>query len=606
MPAAAPQLPPLNAAAVQTWSGVGEVKKGRSYVRHLDDLTAEPLETGWQLSGTAYGTETYQVSAVLCGGKVTKADCSCPVGRRGGCKHVAALLTRFSESKADFQQLRALAVVLKPLSAEQLRGVIGQLLRAAPELRFLLEQMTGPAAPITAQPLSVAALFMQLKREASRQRGDYYNDGLDTSDLDSVLDEADVLWEDQPEQALAIYLEMMEQIDAAMCGWAEPYGEPFGDALGGSLEGILSLVSEQKLPEAARHQAVDFVLKLRSLWPLAHSDELADFAAELLPAEYKTLVSRLQRVHDKSPPSGYDQGLYAKALLHLIPAAQQTPAQREALLISKGDDAQVAEYFLASASNEIQRRKLIDYFNRTKPHAPLEPLFSLFEHHAAEDILEQILTFRLNQPRMAGRLTPEHHWLLSRYAATQRREKAFELAFDGLLESAALQWERLAQSVSLDWAKDWQKALKAFEQRPNLRGLGNAQLLRLLLEGDHDLSEAEEYDRLHQGRYAEFVVLSHLPGVGIGTLTSRVREDLAQRLGEVPQYRARAAEIRLQLAAELIAKRGRDQYEQAAEQLQFLPELLGKAQAKARITDLALANKNLRSLQEELQKAKLL
>ncbi len=129
-------------------------------------------------------------------------------------------------------------------------------------------------------------------------------------------------------------------------------------------------------------------------------------------------------------------------MLKLIPVAQQTPADREALLISSGDDAQVAQYFLSGVlsgasptqqPDAAQRRKLLSYFTQTKPFAPLEPLFGLFEYHAAESVLEQILAARFKPavPRYATSPS-EHHWLLSRYAATQRREQAFELAWNGL------------------------------------------------------------------------------------------------------------------------------------------------------------------------------
>ncbi len=590
---------------MQAWSGVSEVKKGRAYLHRLDQLTAEPLEAGWQLGGHAHGTDAYRMSAVLHNNKILRAHCSCPVGGRGGCKHVAALLTRFSESPSSFQCFSLLSERLALLSAVELRGLVEQLLLAAPELRPLLERLTVGNAPQATQSVSVASLFFQLERRQPRNHWDY-DEGLDTTDLDGVMDQADVLWETQPDVALAIYLEMLDQIEQAMTGWAEVYGDPFEELSRSAVDGVLSLVSEARLTEPARSQAVAAIFSIKNPLSLIGSDELADFAAELSAVERAGLLRHLQQVHDRST-SSYERERLAQALLKLIPKAQQTPAQREALLLSNGDDTQVAEYFLkghlpTGEPDLAQRGKLISYFTQTKLFSPLEPLFGLFEHYAAEDVLEQILAVRFKQAHSFRRFSSEHHWLLSRYAATQRRDQAFALAWKGLLETASPEWERLAQSVSLDWTRDWKKALAAFEKRPGSNGLGNAGLLALLLEGDHELSEAQAYDRRHQGQYAGVYIISGL----LGRSVASVREQLAQRLSEVPEYQARAADIYLELAAQLVAQRGREQYQAAAHHLRHLAALIGKEAAGEKIAALAAANKNLRALQEEFRKAKLL
>ena len=415
------------------------------------------------------------------------------------------------------------------------------------------------------------------------------------------MDEADVLWETKPEQALAIYLEMLDQIERATAGWAQVYGDPFEELFGSALNGVLSLVSEDRLPQPARQRAVKAAFKLPNVLALVQSEEFPDFAAELNEAEHAELQRHLQSAHDSST-SSYLREHLARALLTLIPAAQQTPAQREALLLSRGEDAHIAEYFLTSQPPSAQRRKLTAYFTQTRPYTPLEPLFGLFEHHDAADVLEQILGARLTRPRMAGRLSAEDLWLFGRYAATQRREQAFKLAWTNLLDTALPEWERLSQSVSLNWAKDWKKALKAFEQRPGLKGLGNPKLLSLLLSGDHDLAEAHDYDRLHQGRYADTFVIHQ----GVGRSVTWLRTELAQQLGEVPDYRARAADIRLELATRFAAQRGREQYQAAAAQLKHLSKLIGQPAASAHLSAFAQAHKNLPALQEELRKAKLL
>jgi hypothetical protein len=48
----------------------------------------------------------------------------------------------------------------------------------------------------------------------------YEEEGLDTSDLAAVLEEADALRMSQPQQALSVYVEMVRNIEAAYATWA--------------------------------------------------------------------------------------------------------------------------------------------------------------------------------------------------------------------------------------------------------------------------------------------------------------------------------------------------------------------------------------------------
>ena len=144
--------------------------------------------------------------------------------------------------------------------------MIEQLLKAAPELRILVERTATGGGPTNLKAASITSLFFQLERQTPHNDWDY-EEGLDTSELDSVMDEADVLWETEPEQALAIYLEMLGQIERAMAGWAQVYGDPFEDLFGSALNGVLSLVSEDRLPPPARQRAVQAALKSKHPGP---------------------------------------------------------------------------------------------------------------------------------------------------------------------------------------------------------------------------------------------------------------------------------------------------------------------------------------------------
>lgn len=590
----APATPePLTLAAVEAFVGVKEVQKGRSYVDDLDDLTSQPVTAGLLLRGTAYGQESYTVQATITGGssnesRVLSGRCSCPV--RSGCKHIAALLTRSVQRPGDFRKLLPLAEALAGLNTTQLHALIEQMLLAAPELQELVQDSAAQPAGDTATvqtlmvqtsavqtPLArnIPALFLKVKRvyHSGWQHGE---EGLDTGELDEVLGEADALLETQPEDALAVYLQMIESTEDAHATWADDDDEAFDDLISGAVDGLLELVSEDKLSGELRAHVVQVVMQLENPLLLARSDDLADFASALTDTERAALQTLLQKNHDGS--RDYWRSAYARALTRIIPASQQTPAQREALLLEGRDTRQIAEFYLKSQDPGAPGR-LVDHLSK---HGRLDELFGLFEEHSAEDLLEQVL---LRRGSRAGPLNSEGQWLFERYLTTGRRAQATDLARAGLLASANLGWETLLRQVSTDWPGEWKPIFKTLQVQPRLRN----QVLHLLLSGDHPLSEAETFDR----QQAEH-------------LNTELRITLAARLAEHRATLGRAAEIQLQVTERLIGQRGAKHYAHAARLLGALADWLSKEEAQQQIMAVAQRHRNLPSFQRELRTAGLI
>ena len=590
----APATPePLTLAAVEAFVGAKEVQKGRSYVDDLDDLTSQPVTAGLLLRGTAYGQESYTVQATITGGssnesRVFSGRCSCPVG--SGCKHIAALLTRSVQRPGDFRKLLPLAEALAGLNTTQLHALIEQMLLAAPELQELVQdsaarpdgagdmgQISAVQIPMVQTPLarSIPALFLKVKRfyHSGWQHGE---EGLDTGELDEVLGEADALLETQPEDALAVYLQMIESAEDAYATWADDDDEAFDDLISGAVDGLLELVSEDKLSGELRAHVVQAVMQLENPLLLARSDDLADFASALTDTERAALHTLLQKNHDGS--RDYWRSAYARALTRIIPASQQTPAQREALLLEGRDTRQIAGFYLKSQDPGAPSR-LVDHLSK---HGRLDELFGLFEEHSAEDLLEQVL---LRRGSRAGPLNSEGQWLFERYLTTGRRAQATDLARAGLLASANLGWETLLRQVSTDWPGEWKTIFRTLQVQPRLRN----QVLHLLLSGDHPLSEAEAFDR----QQAEH-------------LNTELRITLAARLAEHRATLGRAAEIQLQVAERLIGQRGAKHYAHAARLLGALADWLGKEEAQQLIMAVSQRHRNLPSFQRELRTAGLI
>jgi uncharacterized Zn finger protein len=596
MPAPSKSLSPR---AVEAWSGATEIQKGHSYIRNMTALTAEPGPGGAVLRGVARGRELYQVQATISGGTVARASCSCPVGGGGHCKHAAALLSRYAQSSGDFVALRPLNETLGSLNTEQLQTLIGQMLLLAPHLRVLVDALAGrgQVGSATGKVSTIPALFTQIEADYGHrddgydQWNDWDDEGPDTTALETVLDEANAQRDTKPAAALAVYLQMISSVETAYETWADADEGAFDHLLMEAIGGVMALVSGDRLAEPGRTDAVEALLALENPYLLTQTSQLTDFAAQLQPSEYAALKHLLQQLHDHSRERHIREQV-VRALLKLVPVNQQTPAQRESVVLSSGNLEEITEYFLGSEAPGA-RERLSSYLQSS--FQPLEPIFGLIENHEAGDLLEEVIQARLLRRGSPGELSAESHWLFVRLAGSGRIEAAAALAERGLLSSADPRWEALLMSVSEDWARDWPRLLAAMTKQ---RALCDA-VLKLLLTGAHELSEAMSFDL----QYA-----THISSARRAQLAEALTQHSEVQSAETqhPETRLRAAEIRFELAERLVAVRGRANYQEAAEQLKMMAALIGPAQTAEKIRGLVRTNSHLAALKEELRRAGLL
>jgi uncharacterized Zn finger protein len=86
------------------------------------------------------------------GDQIADADCSCPVGDGGHCKHVAALLMVYRNHPAEFVEVEELDAALERRSKGELVALIRRMIRRVPELEMLLEApLPGYADPAAAE-----------------------------------------------------------------------------------------------------------------------------------------------------------------------------------------------------------------------------------------------------------------------------------------------------------------------------------------------------------------------------------------------------------------------------------------------------------------------
>ena len=129
----------LTTHAIRQWVGDESFRRGERYYR--DGMIIHARRTGTALKAESHGSggNLYRVQATVADDQIVSADCSCPVGDGGHCKHVAALLLTWLNQPDDFQEVEDTNTALERRSKEELMALVKQMLLRAPELESLLE-----------------------------------------------------------------------------------------------------------------------------------------------------------------------------------------------------------------------------------------------------------------------------------------------------------------------------------------------------------------------------------------------------------------------------------------------------------------------------------
>jgi len=143
--------PDISMQDIQVWVGPASFLKGKPYFDQ--GAIIEPRRQGMTLKASCLGSSaaSYRVEVTMDDDGISVAECSCPVGFGGHCKHVAALLLTWLNTPVAFKEIADLDTTLEQRSKAELIALIRQMLQRYPDLEYLLEipspiYSTGQAA----------------------------------------------------------------------------------------------------------------------------------------------------------------------------------------------------------------------------------------------------------------------------------------------------------------------------------------------------------------------------------------------------------------------------------------------------------------------------
>ena len=132
-------IPAVSEETISDWVGSRSFQLGRSYFEN--EAVFDLRRQGSSLKACCQGSmpQPYRLGVAFGAEGIEEANCSCPVGDGGHCKHVGALLLTWLDQPDAFRVVAEPDAGLEQRSKEELIALIKQMLRLQPDLETLLE-----------------------------------------------------------------------------------------------------------------------------------------------------------------------------------------------------------------------------------------------------------------------------------------------------------------------------------------------------------------------------------------------------------------------------------------------------------------------------------
>lgn len=591
------EFPTLAVPDVEEWAGEQSLKRGWPYARN--GSVRHPRREGLTLRALVQGTapHPYRVTVTLRKKGIRDAECSCPVGDDGRCKHVAALLLIWLDRPEAFAEAESEEAALQRLSKDELIALVRRIERRFPEVEQLISLEVPILTSTSADDVPVDADAIRRQVAAALEGGeDQWDGGLAFGeDLEPLVEIGDAYrekgaWRNASTvyqtvaQTVLDHYELVSDEDGTAAVAVNDCVERLGECL----------VSAQD--EALRENIVRAIFSIyrwdNEYGGIGAGDTAPEiFTEKTTPAEKRLVAELVRAAMPTRSPAGdwyvqYRRRDYGALLLRLaggdldddayLSICKETGQTRELverlLTLRRLGDA-VAE---AQAASDYDLLALADVF--------------VAHHHG--DVAENLVRRRLRtseDPRLAV-------WLKDRARMGGDVEGALELA-------ERLFW-RQPSAHGYQEIGDLSRELGTWEAvragiRAHLTRDGLYALLTeiALLDGEVD---------------AALAALDHVQHREIGWHVGWVAAPgLALRVARAAEETRPAASIRLYLrqVEKLIQLQGRDNYAESASYLKRVRDLYRRQHDEPAwqtyITKLREDNRRLRALQDELNKAEL-
>ena len=391
-------IPHIKQSDVRNWTDEVYFQRGQNYYKQ--GAIYDQRKQGMTLKSKCAGSQAlfYRQEVLFSSRGIESAECSCPVGEGGYCKHTVALLLTWVHDPDSFQETESLDVVLEKRSRAELIALIKEMLEQEPDLESLLDL---PLVDGESQPLNIKAIRQQANRAfqgidfewgyAREIKHDLNpllklaagylsrNDVENSSSvyeviIESILDNENAALGDEEGQLLGVVYECCEGLGQCLSGFTEPKKRI------GILQVLFSAYRWDTIKIGGVGAADNVPKILTSQTTPSERTEIAKWTREIMPK-------------GNSWSDGYHREVLGRLLLDL-----------EADILD--DEAYLKICRQTGRLNDLIDRLLIlnrmdeaEAAARTAEDYPLFKATEVFTKHKRADLAEKLVTERLQTSR---------------------------------------------------------------------------------------------------------------------------------------------------------------------------------------------------------------
>jgi uncharacterized Zn finger protein len=440
-------IPHIKQSDVRNWTDEVDFQRGQNYYKQgaIYDQRKQDMALKSKCSGSQ--APFYRQEVLFTNHGIESAECSCPVGKGGYCKHTVALLLTWVHDPDSFQEAESLDVVLEKRSKAELIAIIKEMLEQEPDLDSLLDL---PLVEGESHPLNIKAIRLQANRAFQRIDFEWGYAREIKRDLNPLLKlAAGYLSRNDVENSSSVYEVIIESIldnDNAALGDEE--GQLLGivyeccEGLGRCLSGFT---------EAKKRIGILQVLFSAYKWDTIKIGGVgaADNVPEILTAQStsseRTEIAKWTREimpKGDSWSDGYHREVLGRLLLDLeadilddeayLRICKETGRLNDLidrlLILNRIDEAEVA----ASTAEDYPLFKAIEIFTKHKRAELAEKLvMERLQTRGHKDVDERLIEWLSNRLRVRGELSSslelEKH-LFWKYPNLEKYRKLHKLA----------------------------------------------------------------------------------------------------------------------------------------------------------------------------------
>jgi hypothetical protein len=335
----------ISEQAIRSRVDSGSYQRGEGYFRSGRIFDAR--RQGSTLKARCEGSQggPYHVWATIdAKGKITAAECSCPVGLGGACKHVVAMLLTYRARPKEFVEVEELEPALERRSKPELIALIKQMIRREPDLESLLEvPLPGAARAKPASP----DVYRRQAESALRgyDPGEYMSTFDVGQDLQPILEIGDeFLTRKDYAGASAVF----EGVGSAIFDAYESFDDEGGDVgqvAGRCIDGLAECL-RHITDDPARREAILRSLtdgfKLASEFDFADEDVPELIAQHATPEERRTVARWVRGAMEELRGQKYRE-YERRAYTHFLTAIEKDTLTDEDLLRIYRDEGMTPE-----------------------------------------------------------------------------------------------------------------------------------------------------------------------------------------------------------------------------------------------------------------------